>query len=190
METGRYLPKESILGPKHGPCDGAVTKEIAMRRYLRWAALVGLACAVLGAARPGRAAVEGPKTSGIFVKVDGIPGSSTDEQHKGQIEALSFNWSAKLKEGKDGGGGAADPHDALLLKPVDAATPKLMMVMAKGETIPEVTVSVRGTVPGGKAPQVYLQYVFTGVRLTVVSHAVVNSAQEQVQFTYRTVRVR
>src|SRR4051794_22965559 len=193
METGRYLPKESILGPKHGPCDGAVTKEIAMRRYLRWAALVGLACAVLGAARPGRAAVEGPKTSAIFVKIDGIAGSSTDEQHKGQIEALSFNWSAKLKEGKDAkdgaGGAAAEPHDALLLKPVDAATPRLMVALAKGETIPEVTVDVRGTVAGGKAQQVYLQYVFTSVKLTVVSHTVVGSAQEQVQFSYRTVRI-
>src|SRR4051794_39952603 len=189
METGRYLPKESILGPKHGPCDGAVTKEIAMRRYLRWAALVGLACAVLGAARPGRAAVEGPKTSAIFVKIDGIAGSSADEQHKGQIEALSFNWSAKQKEGKDGGGGP-DLHDALLLKPVDAATPRIMLALAKGETIPEVTVDVRGTVAGGKAQQVYLQYVFTGVKLTVVSHAVVNSAQEQVQFSYKTVRIR
>ena len=170
-----------------------------MRRYLRLAALVGLACAVLGAARRAPAAVEGPKTSAIFVKIDGIAGSSTDEQHKGQIEALSFNWSAKLKEGKDGkdakdgagaGGGAAEPHDALLLKPVDAATPRLMLALAKGETIPEVTVDVRGTVAGGKAQQVYLQYVFTGVKLTVVSHAVVNSAQEQVQFTYRTIRIR
>src|SRR3954468_24562663 len=168
-----------------------------MRTYLRLAALVGLACAVLGAARRAPAAVEGPKTSAIFVKIDGIAGSSTDEHHKGQIEALSFNWSAKLKEGKEGkdpkdgaGGGAAEPHDALLLKPVDAATPRLMLALAKGETIPEVTVDVRGTVAGGKAQQVYLRYVFTGVKLTVVSHAVVNSAQEQVQFSYRTVRVR
>ena len=159
-----------------------------MRRYLRFAVLAGLACAVLGAARPARAAVEVPKTSTIFVKIDGIAGSSTDEQHKGQIEALSFNWSVKLKEGKDAG--APDLHDALLLKPIDAATPRLMLALAKGETIPEVTVDVRGTVAGGKAPQVYLQYVFTGVKLTVVSHTVVTSAQEQVQFSYKTVRIR
>lgn len=161
-----------------------------MRRSLRLAALVGLACAVVaGAVGPAPAAVEGPKTSAIFVKVEGIAGPSTDEQHKGQIEALSFNWSAKLKEGKDGGG-AADPHDALLLKPVDAATPRLMLALARGETIPEVTVSVRGTVPGGKAQQDYLQYVFTGVKLTAVSHTVVTTAQEQVQFSYRSVRIR
>ena len=106
------------------------------------------------------------------MKFEGIPGGSTDEQHKGEVEALSFNWSAKLKD--DAAGPAAEMHDALVLKPIDAATPGLMLALASGKTIPQVTVTVRGTVPGGKAQAEYLRYTFTDVRLTAVSHAVVN----------------
>lgn len=136
----------------------------------------------------GRGAVEQPKNTGIYVKIDGIPGGSSDEQHKGEIEALQFNWSAKQKD--DGSAATSDLHDGLILKPIDVATPKLFVALASGTVIPQLVISVRGTVPGGKSQQEYLRYTFTDVRLTAVSHAIVNSAQEQVQFKYDKVTIR
>src|SRR5688572_29977354 len=97
--------------------------EVFMTRVRVLIVMIGCLGMVIATRRSGeaRAAVEQPKTAAIFVKIDGIPGGSADEQHKGEIEALSFNWSVKLA--KQSGGGTPDPHDALILKPIDLATP-------------------------------------------------------------------
>jgi len=34
-------------------------------------------------------------------KIEGIPGESTDDRHKGEIEVLSFNWVELVRAGWD-----------------------------------------------------------------------------------------
>ena len=44
-----------------------------------------------------------------FLKLDGIPGDSTDATHKGEIDVMSFSWGESqpiATHGAGGGGGA------------------------------------------------------------------------------------
>jgi type VI secretion system secreted protein Hcp len=129
------------------------------------------------------APAQGPSVVAIFLKLDGITGASTDEKHPGEIEVVSFNWSESNKDK-----GKVDPHDALILKAIDATTPKLAQAVAEGKTIPQALVTVRATV-GGK-PVDLVQYIFSDVQITVVSHTVIQRAEEQVQFKYGKLTIR
>lgn len=134
-------------------------------------------------ARSVAAPAQGPSVVAIFLKLDGIAGASTDDKHAGEIEVVSFNWSESNKDK-----GKADPHDALVLKAIDAATPKLAEAVAEGKAIPRAVVTVRAMV-GGK-PLDLVQYVFSDVQITVVSHTVIQRAEEQVQFKYGKLIIR
>ncbi|HET6252291.1 MAG TPA: type VI secretion system tube protein Hcp [Tepidisphaeraceae bacterium] len=141
---------------------------------------------------------QGPRVVSIFLKLDGIAGSSTDEKHPNEIQLISFNWSESNKEKAK-----PEPHDALVLKAIDATTPKLAEALATGKVIATATVTVRvyaparptdkksepgGPVFGSAVDQV--QYVFTDVQLTAVSHTVIQRAEEQVQFKYGKLVIR
>ena len=42
-----------------------------------------------------------------FLKIDGIPGESTDVNHKDEIDVLSWSWGVTQTGGSGGGGGGA-----------------------------------------------------------------------------------
>ena len=67
----------------------------------------------------------------IFLKVDGIEGESLDAAHPKEIVALSFGWSAANTVASPGGGGGGAGkvqfRDLSVVKPVDKASPKLML---------------------------------------------------------------
>lgn len=82
-----------------------------------------------------------------FLKIDGIPGESTDDKHKDWIEILSYNFGvsqAASAAAKSATAAAvaqrADFQDVSITKYVDKASPKLLMACAKGETIKEVLI--------------------------------------------------
>jgi type VI secretion system Hcp family effector len=129
------------------------------------------------------APAQGPSVVAIYLKLEGIPGGSTAENHAGEIEVVSFNWSETNKDK-----GKPDPHDALILKAIDATTPKLSEAVVAAKVIPQATVTVRATV-GGK-PVDLVQYVFSEVQITAVSHTVIQRAEEQVQFKYGKLVIR
>ncbi len=145
------------------------------------AVTVCLALLTIGPVSTQAAAPVGPLTSRIFFKLAGIPGGSTDEAHAGEIDALSFNWSANH------GGQKVEMHDALILKSIDIATPKLLTACVSSQKIPEAVITAHGAV-GGKEGD-FLIYTFSDVVITVVSHTVINGAQEQVQFKYGSVKI-
>jgi hypothetical protein len=74
----------------------------------------------------------------IFVRIDGIEGESTDDQHPGWIEV--FNYKVALKQKKsttasNAGGataGRADFKPFNFKRPVDKASPKLAIACADG----------------------------------------------------------
>jgi type VI secretion system secreted protein Hcp len=71
-----------------------------------------------------------------FLKIEGIPGESGDDKHKGEIEIESFSWgeSNSGTSGHGGGAGAGKvvPQDLNVVKKMDKASPVLMMGCANG----------------------------------------------------------
>jgi type VI secretion system secreted protein Hcp len=79
-----------------------------------------------------------------FLKIDGIPGESTDEKHKDWLEPISFRFGVSHQvTGSLSGGGSQFSERANfemfeIEKVVDASTPKLFLC-CKGTPIPKMT---------------------------------------------------
>jgi len=79
-----------------------------------------------------------------FLKVDGIPGESSDSAHAEWIEVLSYSSgvSQTASASASSGGGAsserADFQDFSIVKALDKASPKLAVACADGTHISEV----------------------------------------------------
>jgi type VI secretion system secreted protein Hcp len=79
----------------------------------------------------------GGPSADIFLKLDGIGGESTDDDHKGEINVESFTFDAKRTSGK------ARFSPLRVLKVVDASSPKLMQAAASGRHIHNGTLIFR-----------------------------------------------
>lgn len=83
----------------------------------------------------------------FFLKIDGIPGESTDEKHKGELEIESWSWGAtnegSMGRGGGGGSGKADFSDIVITKYADKATPKLLKAVAEGQHIKSMLLTCR-----------------------------------------------
>lgn len=83
-----------------------------------------------------------------FLKIDGIPGESTDSKHKDWIEVLHFNSGmrqpASSTKSSSGGAGAerVDIEDFTISKLMDKASPKIYEACCKGTHIKQVTVEM------------------------------------------------
>ncbi len=99
-----------------------------------------------------------------FLKIDGIPGESTDAKHKDWIEVLSYGWTvrqdASVSASKSTGGartsGRTDHSDFVMSKALDKASPKLFLHVCNGKHIPKVELHLNRAT-GDK--QVYMKYV-------------------------------
>jgi type VI secretion system secreted protein Hcp len=100
-----------------------------------------------------------------FLKIDGIPGESTDDKHKDWIEILSFSQGvSQTATSSASSGGRATARcnhaDFSITKNLDKASPKLALFCCNGAHIKEVKVELcRAT--GDK--QKYMQYVLSDV---------------------------
>lgn len=101
-----------------------------------------------------------------FLKIDGIPGESTDSKHKDQIEVLSYHTGASQpSSGSSSSGGARSAErvnlsDFSIVKTLDKASPKLFLHCCNGQHIKEVTLALfRAT--GDKAK--YMEYKLSDV---------------------------
>ena len=83
-----------------------------------------------------------------FLKIDNIPGESTDDAHRDWIEILSYNMglsqTASASAGSGGGASAerADFQDFCVVKVLDRASPKLVVACADGTHISEVALEL------------------------------------------------
>ena len=82
----------------------------------------------------------------MFLKIDGIPGESTDQAHKDQIEILSWSWGASMpiSSGSTGGSGAGKVQvsDLSFQKFADSTSPKILEKLFTGAHIPKVELSL------------------------------------------------
>ena len=129
-----------------------------------------------------------PLAFDMFLKIDVIPGESTDDKHKDWIELLSFSHGVS-QPSRVVGGGATEPckHDDFsLVKMLDKASPKLVLYSCNGKHIPEVTIELcRAT--GDK--QKYMEYVLSDVIVSSVKPSAGTRSNdtlplEEVSFNY------
>ena len=99
-----------------------------------------------------------------------LQGEVVDKAFTGAIGVSEFEWElenpASLGSASGGAGaGKAVLHPLKITKLVDASSPGLMMVAAKGSAIPSASLSVRAD---ARKPDAYLQYRFKTVFVTDV----------------------
>lgn len=112
--------------------------------------IINLTCAILLFAlpQPSSAQSNTPPTVSTFLHIDGIPGSSTNANHKDWVDCLSFSGGLTQPSGGSvsaaGGhsGGRASFDNLKIIKAVDKASPKLVLATAKGDHIQTVTLEV------------------------------------------------
>lgn len=99
-----------------------------------------------------------------FLKLDGIPGESTDHKHKDEIDVLSWSWGASqsgtMHTGGGGGAGKVNMQDFHFVMKVNKSTPKLILSCASGEHIKKAVLTCR---KAGKEQQEFLKYTFSDV---------------------------
>ncbi len=99
-----------------------------------------------------------------FLKIDGVPGESTDDKHTEWIELLSYSHGvSQMSSGSvsSGGGRSAercDHQDFSVVKTLDKASPKLNLYCCNGTHIKLINIELcRAT--GDK--QKYMEYILT-----------------------------
>jgi type VI secretion system secreted protein Hcp len=83
----------------------------------------------------------GGPSADIFLKLDGISGESTDQDHKGEIDVEAFTFNAKRATGS--GNGKVKFAPFRVIKVYDASSPKLMQAAASGRHIRSAVLTFR-----------------------------------------------
>ena len=101
-----------------------------------------------------------------FLKLDGIPGDSTDAKHKGEIDVVAFSWGV-ARPGSPapgrGGAGKAIFEDLLVVARTSKASPKLWQACATGQHLKSAVLVCR---KAGKAPVEFLKVTLEDVIIT------------------------
>jgi type VI secretion system secreted protein Hcp len=99
----------------------------------------------------------------IFLKLDGIKGESQDDQHRDEIELVSFSFGAsnfvRASAGGGGGAGKVTLQDFHFVMNTNVASPTLFLSCASGKHISSAVLSVRRT----GTTHDFLTYKFTDV---------------------------
>jgi type VI secretion system secreted protein Hcp len=150
----------------------------AKQRSISLTVLLALSAFGIGINPPAAAA----QTS-IFMKVDGITGSSTDPRHTGWINIASLGQSASNPVLTTAGAGkVVGACDVEVLKGLDAAGPHLWAALFAGRPIASVFVEVWMTRPIGDQVKVY-ELRLQNVRLTNITAASAMTFAETVRMS-------
>jgi len=82
----------------------------------------------------------------LFLKLEGIDGESTDDEHRDEIDLLSWNWAMSNPitwEGKGLTSGRVSMTELFVTKTMDKASPNLMAYCCGGKPIPTGTLFVQ-----------------------------------------------
>jgi type VI secretion system secreted protein Hcp len=85
----------------------------------------------------------------MFLKLDGVPGESTDRKHRDEIEVLSWAWgleqSASTHSSGGGGVGKVTVNDLTFTKLLDTASPLLVRLCCNGRHVQKAVLTVRSS---------------------------------------------
>jgi type VI secretion system secreted protein Hcp len=107
-------------------------------------------------------------TIDLFLKMDGIPGESTDLKHKGEIDLQSFSWgetsqAGPSRPGAGAGSGKVAMQDFHFVTRVNKASPLLFLACATGKHIKEAILTAR---KAGKGQQEFLVFKFSDLLIS------------------------
>ncbi|ARN56932.1 Hcp family type VI secretion system effector [Sedimentisphaera salicampi] len=130
-----------------------------------------------------------------FLKIDGIPGESTDDNHADWIELSAFEHEIEQSSaGSTSTGGArtagrCDHGDFVVTKNIDKATPKLFLNCCNGTHIPQIVLHLcRET----GAKQKYMEYVFKDViisKVETIRKSEESLPAEKISFNYANIEL-
>ena len=103
---------------------------------------------------------EGLAAFDAFIKIDGVPGESSDAKHKDEIEVLSYSW------GMAQSGGLLSGWNLKCNKAIDKSSPYLYVCSAGGSNLTSGTLSLR--YPGGTNQVEYLTIKMENLIITSV----------------------
>lgn len=112
-------------------------------------------------------------SSTIFCKIDGIAGESTDANHKGEMELMSFSHgvsqprSATVSTAGGGTAGRCNHTDMTITKSLDSASPVLNQTCCTGKHIASVVITLRRADGDKSVP--YMVYKLSEVVISSVS---------------------
>jgi len=82
-----------------------------------------------------------------FLKIDGVPGESTDDRHKGEIDVASWSWGESQTVITSGSGGSTAGRVSMrnlqFAMRVNKASPHLMLACASGKRIAAAVLTCR-----------------------------------------------
>nr|WP_321455755.1 type VI secretion system tube protein Hcp [uncultured Cohaesibacter sp.] len=131
----------------------------------------------------------------IFLKVDGIDGSSMDDKHKNEIDVLSWGWGATQSGtthmGPGAGSGKVSVSDMTFTKYVDKATHNLIKCCMSGKHIANAKLVVRKA--GGDTPVEFLKIEMKEIIVSSYNTGGASDGldrvEEHVTFNFREVKV-
>ena len=111
----------------------------------------------------------------MFLKIDGIPGESSDNHHRDEIVVVSYGWGESQPQaaGGTGAGGSTGRtvmRDFHFTMRVSKASPRLFLACANGMRIRDAVLTVRSS---GATPVEFYKWILTDV--TVASYESVAS---------------
>jgi type VI protein secretion system component Hcp len=136
-----------------------------------------LCCAVIMLlAGPGTAAAQ----SDVFMCVDGIAGSSTDEQFAECSEIFGVSYSVGIEDGEPPGGGSPRPTcgSYVVSKAVDTSSIPILIRSLVGRRTAEVEFAIREP---GPEPLVFLQLILRDVVIVEVEQSLAAGADLPVE---------
>ncbi len=126
----------------------------------------------------------------FFLKLDGINGESQDENHKNEIQLMSWSWGASQTSSVAGTGGSgagkANLADLSIMKYVDTATTPLLKSLIAGTHIATGVLSAVKAGATGPFVTVNLGELFVTSVQTSGSSEV---PMESVSFSYNTIKI-
>jgi type VI secretion system secreted protein Hcp len=136
--------------------------------------------------------------SDMFLMVKGakhgvIKGESQDDQHKGEIDVVSWSWGMQAKPSIGGGtaSGKATINDLRIVKRVDSASTALMSALRTNEPIQKAVLTLR---KAGKGQLEYLKITIEQGRVTALVIDTLETAGtaeifERVSFSFNKIEV-
>lgn len=120
------------------------------------------------------------------IKFDGVEGESTHQDHKGEIEVLSWTWAVQNASTLSGGGsgkGKATPSDLHFTHLYDKASPVLAKKCAQGVHFKEAVLTAR---KAGEGQKDFLKITMKEVFVTSVqpSGSSAGDVMESVSMSY------
>ena len=104
--------------------------------------------------------------SDYFLKIEGVPGESSDDKHRGEIEVESWSFGASqsgsMAMGGGGGAGKVSMQDLTISKYIDKSSPKIFEALATGKHLPEIKLVLRS----GSSQVEYLTWTLKDVVIT------------------------